>query len=117
MQWRVYYTGEQTFSDKDGSPYDAPATSVLVICKADEQCGRVLVLAVDFYWWQNKTWFGGDTAGLYQHLMLDRGPKAVLFGRQVGNDEYDRAVNAALSDPDFPPKTARHRSEKRLVLP
>jgi hypothetical protein len=43
--------------------------------------------------------------------MIDKGPKAVLFGKYVSNEEYHRCMVAALMDTDFPAKSGKHSSE------
>lgn len=112
MRWRVYYTGGRSFSDVDGSPYDAPALSVQIIVQTESAVGRYFVAQRDFYWWdaERQFWFGGDQAGFYQYL-FGRGPKMVLFGTYVTNDEYQECVKLAHADPDFPIKSARHPEE------
>jgi hypothetical protein len=113
VQWRIYYTDGSTFSSLDGSPYDAPAEDVQVLLKLDPDVGRFLLAAKDFYWFDHarQEWFGGEKAGLYQHLRQP-GPSKVLFGTFVTCREYHDCVKAALSDPDFPPKTARAELEQ-----
>lgn len=115
-QWRIFYADGSTYSDLDGPPFDAPATGVQVIAKTDANVGRILLSCCDYYWWDNKrgTWFSGDVAGFFQHLMMERGPKAVLFGQYISNQEFHNCVVRALADPDFPTKSARHSSDGYL---
>jgi len=70
----------------------------------------------DYYWWDNARgeWFAGDVAGYFQHMMLGKGPKAVLFGQYIRNDEYHNCMVAALADPDFLAKSAWHSSERSM---
>ncbi len=115
MRWKVYYTGGGTFSALDGSPYDAPTTDVQVLVVTDTVVGRRLILNRDYYWWDHRRemWFGGDVAGFYQYLFA-LGPKKVLFGTMVTNEEHHVIVHAALADPDFPYKSARTVGEETL---
>jgi hypothetical protein len=110
--WRIFYTDGSTYSSLDGSPYDAPPDGVQVIVKADADNGRFLVAQRDYYWFdhQRQEWFGGDIGGFWQHLRKP-GPSKVLFGEFVTNAEYNRCITAALSDPAFNPKSARHPEE------
>ncbi len=112
MKWRVYYTGGATFSDKDGSPFEAPALGVQTIVQADPEVGRYIVARRDYYWWdvERDRWFGGDYAGFFQY-MVTPGPRRALFGHYVTNAEYEACAKAAHLDPDFPPKSARHPDE------
>jgi hypothetical protein len=109
MNWRIYYNGGKTFSDQDGSPYDAPTSGVQVILQRDPDVGRFICCQKDFYWWENY-WFGGDYAGLVQYL-LGAGPKMVLFGRFARWHEYQGCLQRALADTDFPAKSAKHPLE------
>jgi hypothetical protein len=113
ISWRVYYAGGGTFSSDDGSAFEAPAVDVLCAVKADSTVGRVVLSGSDYYWWDSarSEWFGGDAAGFWQYMMFGRGPKAVLFGRYVSNEEFHDCMVTALADPDFAAKTARHSSE------
>lgn len=112
MQWRVYYTGNRTFSDLDGTPYETPAMDVQVIVQTDPDVGRYILAQRDFYWWdaERQFWFGGDQAGFYQYL-FQFGPKKVLFGAFVDNAEYQECIKRAHQDKDFPVKSARHPTE------
>lgn len=112
MRWRIYYTGGASFSDQDGSPYDAPTLGAQIIVQAEPDVGRYFVAQRDFYWWDAKRqfWFGGDQAGLYQHL-FGIGPKMIVFGTYVTNREYQDCVKLAQADSDFAPKSARHPEE------
>jgi hypothetical protein len=112
MLWRIFYTDGSTYSNTDGSPYDAPPDGVQVIVKSDKDNGRFLVAQRDYYWFDHRRqqWFGGDIGGFWQHLRKP-GPAKVLFGEFVTNEEYQACVSAALADPDFQPKSARHPEE------
>lgn len=113
IEWRIYYEGGVTFSNEDGTPFDAPSRGVMVISVAEPAIGRQLVSRFDFYWWHSdkRFWFGGDVNGLWDYLS-DPGPKKVLFGRFVKNDEYQVVIKQAIEDPDLPVKSARHPEEK-----
>ena len=113
-EWRVYYSGGTSFSSGEGAPWDAPATGVQAIVNIDNMVGRVILSSCDYYWFDNvaMSWFCGDIAGLHQYLMLSKGPKSVLFGQYVSNEEFHRCYGAALADADFPAKSARHPSER-----
>lgn len=116
LKWKIFYTGCSTYSDADGSPFDAPATGAQAVVKTDTATGRVLLSCCDYYWWDNArdAWYGGDVAGFYQYMMIAKGPKAVLFGQYISNEEFHNISVAALVDPDFPTKSARHPSDGYL---
>lgn len=112
MIWRVFYADGSTYSSNDGGPYDAPAIGVQVIAYSVPDVGRYILAKCDFYWWDagRACWFGGDQSGFYQY-MFGKGPKRVLFGATVTNEEYQHCLKLALADPGFPEKSARRPGE------
>jgi hypothetical protein len=108
IRWRIWYEGGATFSDLDGIAFDAPARGVQAIAQAEPSVGRQINAHRDFYWWRPEKgqWFGGDIFGLWDYL-VEPGPKKVIFGRSVKNEEYDAVIKRVLADPDLPAKTAR----------
>lgn len=105
MKWKIYYDDGSTFSDEDGRVYDAPALGVQVIAQEDPDVGRQLFWEIDFYWYSEHGWFGGDVFGLWDYLATP-GPKVVKFGRYVPRADFLRAYHKALKDPYLPAKTA-----------
>lgn len=88
--WRIYYDDGSTFSDEDGTLKDAPAFGVqAVVCDPD-------------------LWGTGDFVGLIDYLIKIG---LVKFGRLAKNEDYNRALQAARSDPDFA-KNIRHVYER-----
>lgn len=113
--WRIFYGDGSRYSDADGSPYDAPRLNVQAIVGFHPQNGRYTVSNKDAYWWEPSQgrWRGGDRHGEWIY-MLRLGPRVVLYGEQIGDDEYNACISAALTDQDFPEKTARGRGEEFL---
>ena len=112
VDWRIWYEGGSSYSNLDGSPFDAPPDGVMVIAVRAPAIGRQLFANRDYYWWDTieSFWFGGDIFGLYDYLRRP-GPRKVLFGRMVRNEEYQLCAQLALDDPSLPVKSARHPSE------
>lgn len=111
MDWRIYYDTGDTFTNEDGMLEDAPSRGVLVIVQADAETGRSFWKDCDYYWWTMGYWVGGDLAGLLDHLADCRLAK-VLQGRTVPDRIYRDIVRRAVSDPDFPSKSAWYRRER-----
>lgn len=116
MRWKIYYGDGSTYSDLDGSPFDASPDNVQVIVMKDEKHGRLLVGKCDMYWWveEEGEWFGLMDRlgyGLFDYLRQP-GPKKVIFGRTTSNEAYDAVIKAAIADPDFPPKSAKAPGEE-----
>jgi len=101
LRWRIYYgpeSGHSTFSDKDGSPFQAPATDVQVVVQESERTAKGYVLyhhKESWYWKPEVGWWCCDEAGLWDYLMTYRGPKAILFGRNIRDDDFWTIVQRA----------------------
>lgn len=94
--WRIYYGDWSTFSDRDGTPFDAPTANVQVIAyQSDSSKGFSLIHGKDNYIWRDGQWHGTDTSGFWDYLYLSTGPKAVLFGRTLRNDDFWLVVERA----------------------
>ena len=100
-RWRIYYGDDSTFSDRDGTPFDAPATNVMVTTV--ESFGGKKPFKVqhgldNHYWHRDNGWVGCDWAGFMDYLMMFTGPKAVLFGRTIRDDKFYEIVNRAMRE-------------------
>ena len=113
MRWKIYYSGA-TFSDLDGSAYDAPARDCQMIACSDQDHGWYLCRSDHYYWYlpDSDLWQGGDMFGLFDYL-IEPGQKRVLFGRTISNDEFQAVLSLATNDPDLPQKTAWRPGERR----
>lgn len=113
VPWRVYYGDGTTW---DGDPFDAPGLNVQAVVQADAEVGRHVVTGFDFYWWEasHDRWWGGDLFGLWDYLSRE-GPRKVIFARTMMNAEYRAVFDRAVADPDFAPKSAVLRDERRWV--
>jgi hypothetical protein len=100
VRWRIYYGDGETFSDRDGSPFDARTYDVQVIAVESslEERGFRLVHKKDFYRWQRDEWYGMDEAGLWDYIMLSTGPKCIFVGRTIKNDEYWLVLRRAKAE-------------------
>ena len=118
MRWKIYIGDGSTFSDQDGSPYDAPGRNVQGIVEADQDHGRHLISGGnfgrrdDYFWWDAdiERWCCGDTFGLWDYLATP-GSKKVVFGRSIGNVAFKAIYEHMKTDQDFPPKTGWRKGE------
>lgn len=110
MKWKIYYSDGTSYSDIDGSPFDAPARDVQVIAIEDSNVGKTFVGKEDMYWYKDGRWFGGDMFGLYDYL-IDNGPRKVIFGRVLDNDNFKKIMKLAIEDNYLPTKSARVTGE------
>jgi hypothetical protein len=101
MRWRIYYGDGGTFSNRDGSPFSAPAVNVQVVAiEYDNERGfglmhgsqdkGVFCWRGDDYGWQVM-----DVPGFYDYLMTHLGPCKVIFGRTIRDDEFWKIVGRA----------------------
>jgi hypothetical protein len=94
MRWRIYYEDGSTFSDRDGDAFHAPPAGVQVIAREDPSSPRGFRLLHgaaghrDAFYWKAGDWYGCDMAGLWDHLLMYVGPKAILLGRTIRNEDF-----------------------------
>lgn len=88
IRWRIFYGDYSTFGNRDGSPFEAPMLNVQIINKETPAGPRPFkAMSADHYIWrEDNQWIGCDLGGLYDYLMMYRGPKAVLWGRTLRDD-------------------------------
>lgn len=100
-RWRLYYGDGSTFSSADGPPFDAPPANVQVVVCQDSSTptGFNLRHGLDAYYWRDDVgWQGCDVPGLWDYLMMHRGPKVVLFGRSVRDDDFWKIVSRSSTE-------------------
>ncbi len=100
MKFRIYYIDREPYT---GDPFLAPQTGVQAIAQEDRdgRRGYKVLRGKDVWYWKPDTgWRGCDEAGMWDYLMMYRGPKAVLFGRMARDEDYwavfRRAKNEGL---------------------
>lgn len=100
MKWRIYYGDGAVFSHTMGSPFDAPSADVQIISQELDGLDRELMHGKDYYYWREDIgWNGCDLGGLWDYLLLSRGPKAVLMGRSIRTDTFWKIVGRAAEEP------------------
>lgn len=112
MWWTIYYEADRSFSDTDGSPWDAPRTGVVVIARSDPEVGYRLIHGEDYYYYEpdRDGWQCSDLIGMADHLMRASRP-LVLFGRTVPTEEYRRVLTDLRER--YGDKSGYLREEKR----
>lgn len=81
MRWRIYYGDGSTYS---GDPFLAPPTNAQGVAFKD----RSPVFGKSAYYWRDNDWWACDEAGMWDYLMMHIGPKAVVFGRTLRDDQF-----------------------------
>lgn len=89
MRWRIYYDNGGTFSNDDGSPWDAPRVGVVLVVQSDERAGWVVACGDDYFYWEPGVggWRNTSQFGFFDHLIRCKAPLA-LFGRMVSDEKY-----------------------------
>lgn len=116
MKWILHYSSGATFSDQDGSVYDAPGLDVQLIAMEDPEHGRYHQAGSDCYVWDDRgdgeRWWGVDKFGLWEYLK-DPGPKKVVFGRTITNAAFQKIFHDAEKHGYIPAHTAFRSDERR----
>lgn len=106
--WLIVYGDLSTYSNLDGSPFDAPGRGVLGIVKADPDVGAIVISDCHYYCWREAGmsgrhvgWFGvGKTdvlaAGLTDYL-TELGPRKVILGYTEANMTFDQFMKFATT--------------------
>jgi len=91
MGWEIYYGDKSTFSSEDGDPFHAPQNNVQVV----NNNGKLYYGKDAYYWRPDVGWNACDIPGLWDYLLMYRGPKAVLFGRSIRDEDFWETVKRA----------------------
>lgn len=95
MRWRVYYADGSTYSDRDGDAFHAPTAGVQVVVM-ETPSGAPLRYGKDAYYWREDVgWQACDTPGLWDYLLMYVGPKAILIGRSIRDEDFWRILERA----------------------
>jgi hypothetical protein len=102
MKWRIWYGDGSDYSDRQGSPFEAPRVDVQVIAQFNEQVGYEVISGGDYFYWEPERggWRTTSGFGLYDHLIRCKQP-LILFGRHMTDAEWTRLflkVKAELGD-------------------
>ena len=104
MRWRIYYTDGSTYSDRDGSPFDAPTDGVQIIAQEDPGPARGFQVdfknlhGKDFFVW-DESWACVDIVGLIQYIRRRVGTQKILLGEMCfRNDEFQKHLDRASEE-------------------
>lgn len=91
MTWKIYYGDGSTFSNENGDPFHAPSHNV----QAVNNNGKTRHGKDAYYWHRDLGWKGCDIPGLWDYLLMYVGPKAVLLGRTIRDEDFWEIVKRA----------------------
>ena len=96
IDWKVWYGDGSTYT---GDPFLAPPANVqVVIHRADNKQGYDVNWGKDCYYWKDDRWVACDDWGLRDYMMMHIGPKAVLFGRSLRDEDFWAIKEKAMKD-------------------
>lgn len=101
MRWRIYYEDGTTYSDRDGSPFDALPAGAEVIAYEDPTSPTGFKLMHGkrgIFIWRDDSWHNVDDAGMWDYLLLTRGPKAIVVGRTMRDPAFWAMVARAADE-------------------
>ena len=100
--WTVYYGNRSTFTDEDGSPFEAPRTDVQVILQTHEASpsGYCLTFGKTYYSWEDgQGWWPTDERGHQAWLAkCPPGRLQVLVGENC--PQFEEILKRASADKD-----------------
>lgn len=99
MRFRIYYADRSTYSDTNGTPFDAPAFGVQWVTTMLPRWWGIY--GQDYYWLDNDRWEGGNIGGLIDYLQRP-GPRKVLWGRTIPDEDFIAIRERALHDAEYP---------------
>jgi hypothetical protein len=113
-KWRIYYADESTFDSSMGTIYEAPSFGVICIVQPNELAGRSIVSGYDWYYYcpDINEWWQSDIHGLTDRLLHNLPTVAVKQGRSAPDPIFQRILEAAILDPEFPVKNANLKRER-----
>lgn len=83
-RWAIFYGDGTVFTSEDGEPFYAPSSNVQVVV----QDGGLQSAKTAYYWKPEVGWCGCDEFGMHDYWQQYVGPKAVIFGRTIRNEDF-----------------------------
>lgn len=101
MRWRIYYFDREPYSGStEEEALWAPVLDVQATVHEDPKRaeGFGVVEGRKVYCYKHGRFWGADEIGMYDYLFHHPGPKAVLFGRTIKDDDWNAAVQRAIKE-------------------
>ena len=111
IDWIIWYDDGGSFTNLQGSFYEAPRWGVICIVAYSRDHGRVIWHGTDYYVY-DIAWISCDFVGLIDYLTRPGKEKTVLIGRHVQPAIFDKVFKMASQDPRMPPKSSDHHIER-----
>ena len=103
IRWRVYYGDGTTLDNTQCSVFELPTQDVQAVVQFDLSVGRIVLNGLSVYCWHDKDteWKAHDYVGMWDYLFHVQGPKYLLFGKTISNEDFFRIRQEAIADKDF----------------
>lgn len=116
IDWIIYYDDGSTYTNLDGTPWDAPGRKVVCIAQVNEETGWGARANMDYYVWDTRgnieEWWGVDINGLWDYL-ADPGQKKVVFGYMTSKRRYNEILAQMRDDERLPKKAGWYKNEPK----
>jgi hypothetical protein len=105
MKYKIYYGDNSVFTDEDGMPWEAPTLNVQVIWQLQPEniliYGNSSAGRSDLGWFTYREdwgWDIHDMPGLIDYLITYKGPKAILLGRTIPTQDFEKILDNVIKD-------------------
>lgn len=101
MKWRIYYSDRDPVSGStDEEAFWVPTIDVQATVHEElkRATGFGVVTERKVYCYKDGRFWGADEIGMYDYLFHHPGPKAILFGRTIKDDNWNTAVQRAIKE-------------------
>ncbi len=116
LEWRIFYADDATFSNLDGLVQDAPKWGAVAVVQRDSLTNHSVLTGPWFYYWRGQWWATDNDGGvgfLDKIVHFVHEIDAVLPGRWIDDEEWNKIIIRAQSDPDFPSRGGWKPNERR----
>lgn len=93
--FRIYYDDGSTYA---GDPFEAASHGVIAVVVRRNGKPLVWHSRDAYYWHKEMGWTPCDDWGYRDYMLNYIGPKAVLFGRNVRDEQYWAIIKRAIAE-------------------
>ena len=100
MDWKIYYDDDSTFTDADGTPFEAPRIGVQFIVQKLEHNKKYLILSgADYYTYQDEFgWWSCTELDMFDHLFTAGSNQLFVKGKMIGYDTHNKQILRVHAD-------------------
>lgn len=115
LEWLILYADETTFSNLDGTEYEARRYGVMETFFMDPATGVGVESSKIGHWiWKSNRWFAcDDHMGFWDYMFHHPGPTLAIFGRTLHDLEWQTDIHQKTTELLKTPKSAWRARERR----